>query len=418
MTRIGLPTGLRLLIASIGVGAVCSGCCCTFTCRKASDTRPVATADVIDARARRREAEAVVQWGGQRTGEAPVDPGDVNVFGEMRGVKPGQVRPVGDANFQQHTHVEQGFDADVAVDPTGKWMVFASTRDNDHTNLFSQRVDGASVVQLTTGSSDDANPAVSPDGRQIAFASTRAGNWQIFIMDSDGKNVVQVTTGAMQAIHPTWSPDGTRLAFSALGGKSNQWELWTVNLQTNEKRMIGYGVFPNWSPSRDGDRIAFQRPRQRGSRWFSLWSLDLVNGEATRVTEVVLSSNAAVLSPTWSPDGRRIAFATIMEPNKELAPKSKGRTDVWIVNADGTDRQRITDGTGTNLMPYWGADNRVYFVSDRGGSECAVWNARAEPRGCSPPMPRMQKRNLRSSKPPMYRSRDRIDLSRVRRKQN
>ncbi|HEY8747415.1 MAG TPA: hypothetical protein VIM11_05550 [Tepidisphaeraceae bacterium] len=322
-------------------------------------------------------SEPVIQFGRQGPGE-PTAPGDVNVFGEMRGMKVGQVRPVGDANFQQHTHIEQGFDADVAVDPSGKWMVFASTRDNDHTNLFSQRVDGASVVQLTTGSADDANPAVSPDGKQIAFSSTRAGSWQIFIMDADGKNVVQVTTGTMQAIHPTWSPDGTRLAFAALGGKSNQWELWTVNLQTNEKRMIGYGLFPSWSPSRDGDRIAFQRPRQRGSRWFSLWTLDLVNGEATRVTEVVLSSNAAVLSPTWSPDGRRIAFATIMEPNKELGPKAKGRTDIWIVNSDGTDRQRITDGTGTNLMPYWGNDNRVYFVSDRGGAEC-VWSARAEP---------------------------------------
>ena len=88
--------------------------------------------------------------------------------------------------------------------------------------------------------------------------------------------------------------------------------------------MIGYGLFPSWSPSRDGDRIAFQRPRQRGSRWFSLWTLDLVNGEATRVTEVVLSSNAAVLSPTWSPDGKRLAFATIMEPNKELCLSQKG----------------------------------------------------------------------------------------------
>jgi len=379
MTKTVSRKVLRGCIASIGLGALCAGCSCEVICRplggKYAKTSP--TADVTALRTSPR-AENVVHWGGQGSGTPVVDPGDVNVFGEMRGVKAGVVRAAGDANFQQHTHIDQGFDADVAIDPTGKWMVFASTRDNDHTNLYSQRVDGAAVVQLTTGANDDAHPSVSPDGRQIAFASTRAGSWQIFVMDADGKNVTQITTGGMQAIHPTWSPDGTRLAFSALGGRSNQWELWTVNLQTNEKRMIGYGLFPSWSPSRDGDRIAFQRPRQRGSRWFSLWTLDLVNGEATRVTEVVLSSNAAVLSPTWSPDGKRLAFATIMEPNKELAPKSKGRTDIWIVNGDGTDRQRITDGTGTNLMPYWGADNRLYFISDRGGAEC-VWSARAEP---------------------------------------
>lgn len=362
---------VRFALAAVTVGAA-TGCACPWFAPK-----PDAIGDIAPPMRNVGPSESVVRFDRQGPGPGGGEPGEVNVFGEMKGLKVGQVRAIGDANFQQHTHIEQGFDSDVAIDPTGKWMVFASTRDSDHTNLFSQRVDGAAVVQLTAGTADDANPAVSPDGKQVAFSSTRAGNWQIFVMDADGRNVVQITTGVMQAIHPSWSPDGTRLVYAALGSKSNQWELWTANLQTNEKRMIGYGLFPAWSPSREGDKIAFQRPRQRGSRWFSLWTLDLVNGEATRVTEVVLSSNAAVLSPTWSPDGKRLAFATIMEPDKAVNPRSKGRTDVWIVNADGTERQRVTDGTGTNLMPYWGNDNRIYFISDRGGAEC-VWSARAE----------------------------------------
>ena len=92
-----------------------------------------------------------MHWGGQGSGTPVVDPGDVNVFGEMRGVKAGQVRAVGDANFQQHTHIDQGFDADVAIDPTGKWMVFASTRDNDHTNLYSQAWTGRRWCSLRRG---------------------------------------------------------------------------------------------------------------------------------------------------------------------------------------------------------------------------------------------------------------------------
>lgn len=346
-----------------------TGCCCHW-CRTCCP-RPVTNPATKTA-----SREPVVEFGNQGA-VAVGDPGDVNVFGEMKDLRPGTVRLAGDANFQQHTHIDQGYDADVAVDPTGKWIAFASTRDNDHTNLYMQRVDGAAVVQLTSQATDDAHPAFSPDGKQIAFSSTRAGNWQIFVMDIDGKNVTQVTTGPMQAVHPSWSPDGTKLVYAALGSKSQQWELWTISLQTHENRMIGYGLFPSWSPDRNADKIAFQRPRQRGSRWFSLWTLDLVNGEATRVTEVVLSSNAAILSPTWSPDGKRIAFATVMEPNKQIEKHSKNRTDIWIVNADGTDRQRITDGTGTNLMPFWGADNRIFFISDRGGAEC-IWSARAE----------------------------------------
>ena len=369
MTSTGVLRRVRVTMAMLAVAAVAGGCCCRW-CHPAQQKSPATET------ARQKDSDPVVLFGRQ-----PADagsPGSVNVFGEMKGLKPGAVRAVSDANFQQHTYVDEGYDADVTVDPTGKWLAFASTRDSERSNIYMQRVDGTAVVQLTSDSADDAYPAFSPDGRQIAFCSTRAGNWQIFVMDGDGKNVTQVTTGPMQAIHPSWAPDGSRLVYCCLGAKSNQWELWTVELQSSEKRMIGYGLFPNWSPSRDADRIAFQRPRQRGSRWFSLWTLDLVNGEARRLTEVAVSSNAAILSPTWSPDGRRLAFSTVMEPNQDLGPHARGRTDVWVVNADGTERQRVTDGTGANLMPFWGPDNRIYFISDRGGAEC-VWSSRAQP---------------------------------------
>jgi TolB protein len=376
MSQFGWVNRLVVAIVAIGGALLATGCCCR-NCQNADAVDPAPAPSTAPTRAAGAGHDPIVQFGQTATDGTSPSAGDVNVFGEMKGVKVSQVRPSGEANFQQHTYVEQGYDADVTVDPTGKWLAFASTRDNEHTNLYLQRTDGAAVVQLTAGSADDANPAFSPDGRQIAFASTRAGNWQIFLMTVDGKSVTQITTGPMQAIHPTWSPDGNRLAFAALGSKSGQWELWTVNLQSNEKRMIGYGLFPNWSPSREGDRIAFQRPRQRGSRWFSLWTLDLIDGEATHVTEVVLSSNAAVVSPSWSPDGHRLAFATVVDPNKQLPAHSRGRTDIWIVKADGTERQRITDGIGINLTPCWAADDRIFFVSDRGGAEC-VWSARAE----------------------------------------
>lgn len=366
---------IRLTLAAIIAATATSGCCCCWCHHNEVKPAP-ATAPVAQAE------PAIVHFGTDASSPAAVDPGSVSVFGEMKDIKAGPVRPVGDTNVQQHTYVEQGYDADPSVDPTGAWLLFASTRDSDHANLYMQKVDGTAVVQLTSEAADDASPVFSPDGKQIAFASTRAGNWQIFTMDVSGKNVTQITTGPMQAIHPTWSPDGSRLAYCCLGSRSQQWELWTINLQSNEKRMIGYGLFPSWSPGRDLDRIAFQKPRQRGSHWFSLWTVELVNGEATHPTEVVTSTNAAILSPTWNPDGTRLAFATVMQPAQNIGPRAKGRTDIWIVNADGTDRQRLTDGTGTNLMPFWGGQ-RVYFVSDRGGAEC-IWSVRADPSKAAP----------------------------------
>lgn len=297
----------------------------------------------------------------------------INVFGEMDGIERGPARPLGESGFQQHTSADEGEDGDVAVDPTGRWLAFSSTRHNEAGDIYLQRVDGTAVTQLTNDLERDAFPAFSPDGKWIAFCSTRAGNWQIYRTDLDGRNIVQVTSGPMQAIHPSFSPDGHRLVYSALGARSGQWELWTVDLLSRERRQIGYGLFPSWSPDKSVDRIAYQRARQRGSRWFSLWTLDLIGGEGRRMTEVAVSSNAAIVAPSWSPDGKRLAFTTVVQ-----TVNGAGQQDVWTVNADGANRIRLTDGNGLNLTPAWSADNRVYFVSDRGGNE-SVWSVQADP---------------------------------------
>jgi TolB protein len=304
--------------------------------------------------------------------QAPV----INIFGEMNGQQPAPAKQLGEAGFQQHTFLDEGFDANVCVSPDGKWIVFASTRHSEHPDIYLQHVDGQSVTQLTADEADDAYPTFSPDGKQIAFSSTRNGSWDIFTMDTDGKNVTQVTSGPAQDLHPSFSPDGKRLVYCSLGGKSGQWEIWTVNLETGERQMIAFGLFPTWSPDKTVDRIAFQRARQRGSRWFSLWTLDLIDGEAHRLTEVAVSSNAAVVSPAWSPDGKKLAFGTIVDPTRGNG-KSDGQQDIWTINADGTNKHRLTDGSGTNLNPFWSRDGRVFFTSNRGGTEC-VWSAQAD----------------------------------------
>ncbi len=301
----------------------------------------------------------------------------VDVFGEFDGAERGVTGDSAEAGFQQHTFTTEGNDADVTASADGKWIAFASTRHFDRSKIYLQRVGGTSVTQLTSDAAEDAYPSFSPDGHQIAFSSTRSGNWDVYVMDIDGKNLVQVTSAPSQELHPSFSPDGTRLVYCSVGGKNSQWELWTVNLTTNEKKMIGFGLFPSWSPRKDADRIAFQRARQRGSRWFSLWTLDLVDGEARRVTELALSSNAAIVSPSWSPDGERLAFATIVEPANAGGTKSHAQQDIWTIDADGANRHRLTDGIGTNLSPFWSVDNRIFFVSDRGGTEC-VWSAKSE----------------------------------------
>ena len=359
---------------AIAVGVVCglAGCASTpkvMTKTDAGVSRGSSAADDVDA----------FNSVGTSPDVQSTTPPAVNVFGELDGISRGPGKLVGDEGFQQHTFTDEGYDADVSIDPSSKWMVFASTRHSTHAGIYLQRVDGTAVTKLTSDDSDNAFPCFSPDGKMIAFCSTRAGAWNLYVMDTEGRNTVTITSGNTQCIHPSFSPDGTRLVYSALGPRSNQWELWTVNLTNSVRRQIGYGLFPSWSPDKQVDRIAFQRARQRGSRWFSLWTLDLIDGEAHRVTEVAVSGNAAIVSPGWSPDGKRLVFATILDPNRsnrKTSSNSHGEQDIWTVDNDGNDRRRITDGNGINLSPFWANDNRVYFISNRSGND-SVWSVRA-----------------------------------------
>ena len=87
-----------------------------------------------------------------------------------------------------------------------------------------------------------------------------------------------------------------------------------------------------------------------------------------------MSPNAALVAPAWAPDGMRLAFATVVEPD---APGQPAQQDIWTIHADGTNRARLTDARAQHATPFWAADGRVYFISNRGGKD-AIWSTRAD----------------------------------------
>jgi Tol biopolymer transport system component len=305
-------------------------------------------------------------------------PPTVNVFGEFNRTRKGPAALAIAPSLKQHTFGETGYDADVTVDSTGQVIAFSSAREGERTQIYSQRMDSSTTTQLThDAAADDAQPCFSPDGRRLAFCSNRSGVWHVYLMNADGRNVTQITDGQTNDMHPSFSPDGSRLVYSSLAGAGagagEQWQLMVIDLVSRETKAIGPGLFPAWSPDKSRDVIAFQKTRARGSRWFSLWTCELKDGEATQLKEITLSANSALVSPCWSPDGKRLAFASIVEPAQTRRGKPQGQQDIWIIDADGNRCRRLTDGAATNLTPCWAVRNRVYFISDRSGHEC-IWS--------------------------------------------
>ena len=269
-----------------------------------------------------------------------------------------------EGNLRRVTYTTEGADFDVDTDATGQWLAYASTRHRQTADLYLQRVDGTAVTQLTSDPARDEMPCLSPDGKRVAFASDRGGTFDIYLMELEGGPAVKLTDDGAQNIHPSFSPDGKQLVYCSLGSQSGVWELVLLDVdRPGQRRLIGHGLFPVWSPT--ANRIAYQRARQRGSRWFSLWTLDITTeGEVTRPVEVVASANAAVITPEWSPDGRNLVFCTVLDPTADSPAGS--RADIWICNADGTGRTQLTRGRYGNLYPTWAADGSIYFVSNRG----------------------------------------------------
>lgn len=285
-------------------------------------------------------------------------------------------------NVSRASFADEGADFDPCVSPDGSRLFFASTQHRRTSDLYVKLTDSRVVTQLTTDPADDAMPALSPDGTKLAFASNRNGQWDIFVMPATGGRAVRITDDGADEISPSWSADGSSLVYSRVGSGSGRWEMWVAALANpGTPTFIGHGLFPKWCPvagtgQNGADQIVFQQPRERGSRTFGVWTVDVTEGGVSNATQIVASPDSACINPSWSPDGRWIVFAEIPADGRaetRLFRDVRAESgSLWMISTAGEGRVPLTSGRGLNLSPVWGPDQRLFFVSDRTGRE-NIW---------------------------------------------
>lgn len=291
-------------------------------------------------------------------------------------------------NVRKITDAYAGSDFDPIVTPDGRSLIYASTQHRPTADLYTKSINGAVVTRLTDDPAQDVMPSISPDGSTIAFATDRNGSWDIFLMPAEGGNKIQITNESAHDLHPTWSPDGTKLAFCRLGQQTGRWEIWVTDVASDHgAQFIGFGLFPEWSPVAasgiDGaDKILFQRSRERGDRAFSVWTIDYQPnpGTAGRETEIASGADQALINPTWSPDGQFVCFAAVPY-SQSWTNSTTARPDmstIWMVSVNGTNKVKLTDGTSVDLMPAWGRNNQIFFVSNMDGQD-HLWSMELSP---------------------------------------
>lgn len=208
----------------------------------------------------------------------------------------------------------------------------------------------------------DFAPKYSPDGSQVAFAVNR----DLWVANADGSGRHQVTTDGNFNRDPDWSPDGKRIAYSGTGAGDRS-DIFVIPVSGGARRAVTstgdhYESDPAFSP--DGTKIAYTRtgcetPYGGGN---CVYVSPASGGGATNLTsEDEIQGcpnspgyyfNGASKSPTWSPDGKRIAFA-----GPVMCKVSTLGTDIWVMNADGSGKIDLTKDDGTNdLEPAFSPD--------------------------------------------------------------
>jgi TolB protein len=156
----------------------------------------------------------------------------------------------------------QGNGLHMGVSVCGDRAYFSSTRDGN-SEIYSSTLEGGDIRRLTNSPGIDVSPACGGPGGLIAFVSTRHGSPQVFTMNSGGGAVTRATYRGQHNQTPAWcprNPDGPLLAFT---GQSSGFDIFTVNLRTQQYTRLTQGQGTNKDPafSPDCRMVAFYSSR-------------------------------------------------------------------------------------------------------------------------------------------------------------
>lgn len=261
------------------------------------------------------------------------------------------------------------------------YLVFDSNRSGNY-EIYSMTTGGREVNRLTNNSRWDSWwPQLSPDRGHILFYRTPAGVYDkdyhrtsLWMMNADGSHVEELLpVGAygwnLQG-HAEWSPDGTELVM--FGGCGSSPQIYTTDALGHHPRQVtdrgGSNLDPSWSP--DGRRIAFVGCPSSlcfPSR-LEVYEVPASGGTPVRITYDGIRDN----DPAYSPNGRWIAW---LSETSDIG--LSGSWNIRIAHPDGTGLHLVTDDHNINSRPAWSPNGQlIYFhrlVYDARDPHFGIW---------------------------------------------
>lgn len=257
-------------------------------------------------------------------------------------------------------------DLESDVSPDGRQVAFLRNAGEMGGDIYVVDRDGGPVQRVTFDNRDIMGFCWVPDGKSFLIASRRGDGvvklWQIAIGSHQAK---QLTDGTAMISFPAITPGGDRIAFTSY---HNITSIWRAANTGNTVLVSDDSGNSNPQLSPDGDRLLYRSDRTGA---FELWISDRGGHNSKRLTHF---NGPMVNSPTWSPDGKQIAFEC----------RALGHSDICLISSDGCgEAKRITEWNSNEIHPSWSRDGRyVYFASNYSGR----WQIYKQPIAGGPPI--------------------------------
>jgi TolB protein len=240
----------------------------------------------------------------------------------------------------------------------GTHIYFSSNR-TGHKEIWVMDPDGKNQRQITRFNSISTYPNLSPDGSKIAFTSWVKGQPAIFIFSVDPVRDLRFynqTASVNQA--GSFTPDGKQIVYASSAGTGVCCRIFIANLDGTGFRPISSSsaieVEPKVNPKTGAD-IVFTSGRSGPQQ---IYRMNMDGADVERLTPGVGEAS----NPSWHSDGQHIAFAWTQG-------YATGAFNIFTMNVATREYVQLTHGDGKNENPTWAPDGaHIVFAKTRGSS--------------------------------------------------